>query len=183
MSYCSLGFGARSSLLGHHIQGHANAFSMTSAAAQQGLACLLAMRGQLHAEGFWCGLRYLSGRKYACWGRSQINYILGSNGQSYAVGLGKQWPQYAAHPAASCSSSMQPCASLVSLLSPALPALLFSCHHLRHACAPSSSSKGPLPPVLKRSLTNLALGAVPDGCSGPCAHAEMSSAKGLTIFC
>ena len=66
------------------------------------------------ADGSWCCSRYLTGRKYACWGRSQINYILGRNGRSYVVGLGSQWPAYVAHPAASCSATMQPCASSVS---------------------------------------------------------------------
>lgn len=109
-----------SCLMWHHFQGTRKRF-------WHHVGCyLLPMLGQVHAEQSKVGFRYLSGRKYACWGRSQINYILGNNGRSYAVGLGNMWPQYAAHPAASCSSSMQPCASLVSLSSsgPASPACM-----------------------------------------------------------
>ncbi|CAL8470909.1 g10451 [Coccomyxa elongata] len=51
----------------------------------------------------------------ACWARRQVQYILGSSGRpSYMVGWGNNPPAHIPNPAASCPTSVQPCAGFLA---------------------------------------------------------------------
>ena len=58
------------------------------------------------------GRRYYTGRKYACWGITQLRYALGwdkNAGRSFVVGFGQDPPSRIPDPAATCPASVTPC--------------------------------------------------------------------------
>lgn len=63
------------------------------------------------------GLGDASARRYSCWARHQIQHIVGdtfASERSYVVGFGITAPLQAAHRAASCADSVQPCSGLLA---------------------------------------------------------------------
>jgi hypothetical protein len=62
-----------------------------------------------------------AGKKAAAvaWARSQVDYALGSSGQSFVVGFGANYPKKAHHRAASCPNRPAPCTYDAAFSSPA----------------------------------------------------------------
>ena len=86
----------------------------------------------------------------------QVQYMLGSSGRSYVVGLGDSPPTHIPSPAASCPAAVQPCAG----------ALRTSAQYL---------SPGPNPHVLAGALVSGPAAGCAAGCQTPCWGELMST--------